>query len=69
VLTNLRRYQLGFDNLDALVMICKNWLNDAHANCPFTFTKKFMADYLYSKDALLDDHEKELKKFKCFENE
>jgi len=50
-------------------MICKNWLNDAHANCPFTFTKKIMADYLYSKYALLDDHEKELKKFKCFENE
>ncbi len=60
MLTSLRCYQLGFDNLDALVMICKNWLDDEHAYCPFTFTKKIMVDYLYSKDVLLNDHGKEL---------
>ncbi len=41
-------------------MIYKNWLDDACAGCPFTFIDKNVADYLYSEDALLDDHENEL---------
>jgi hypothetical protein len=42
VLPNLRCYRLGFDNLDALVMICKNWLNDACMGCPLTFPKVYV---------------------------
>jgi hypothetical protein len=38
-------------------------------NCPHTFIEKNVADYLYSKDALLDDHEKELQEQRYFENE
>jgi hypothetical protein len=40
VLTSLRCCQLGLDNLDALVMICKNWPHDACAGCLFTLLKK-----------------------------
>jgi hypothetical protein len=50
-------------------MICKNWPNDAREDCPLTFTEKNVADYLYLKDALLDDHEKELQEQKYFEDE
>ncbi len=69
MLTSLRCYRLGFDNLDALVMICKNWPNDACTDCPFTFIEKNVANYLYLDDALLDDHEKELQKQGYFEDE
>jgi len=41
-------------------MICKNWLDNARTGCPFTFTEKFLVDYLYLEDALLNDHENEL---------
>jgi hypothetical protein len=30
IYTNLRRNQLGMDNLHMLINICKNWLNGAH---------------------------------------
>jgi hypothetical protein len=50
-------------------MICKNWLDDACAGCPFTFIEKNVANYLYSKDALLDDHENELQEQGYCENE
>jgi len=34
VLTSLRCYRLGVDNLDKLVMIMKNWSVNARSNCP-----------------------------------
>jgi hypothetical protein len=40
-----------------------------HANCPFTLTEKSVADFVYSEDALLDDHEKELQEQGYFEDE
>jgi hypothetical protein len=36
VLISLCCCRLGFTNLDALVMICKNWLEDARVGCHFT---------------------------------
>jgi len=55
--------------LDALVVICKNLSDDAHIDFPFTFIGKNELDYLYSKVALLDDHEKKLQKQGYFEDE
>jgi hypothetical protein len=69
VLTSLRHYWLGFDNLDALVMISIKWLDDARADYPFIFNEKNVANYLYSKDALLNDQEKELQEQEHFEDE
>ncbi len=69
MLTNLRGCQLGLDNLDALVMICKNWPDDACAGCIFTFTEINVVDYFYSEDAHLDDHENELQEQGYFEDE
>ncbi len=34
MLTNLRCCRLGVDNLNKLVMVLKNWLSDAKADCP-----------------------------------
>ncbi len=34
MLTNLRCCRLGVNNLNKLVMVLKNWLGDAKANCP-----------------------------------
>jgi hypothetical protein len=50
-------------------MICKNWPNDACACFLFTFIEKNVVDYLYSEDALLDDHENELQEHGYFEDE
>ncbi len=69
MLTRLRCCRLRFDNLDALVMICKNSSDDAHIDCPLTFIEKNETNYLYSKVALLDDHKKELQKQRYFEDE
>jgi len=38
-------------------------------DCYLTFTEKNVADYLYSKDALFDDHKKELQEQGYFEND
>ncbi len=69
MLTNLRHCQLGLDNLDALVMICKNWLDDACVGCPFIFIEKNVANYLYLEDALFDDHENGLQEQGYLEDE
>ncbi len=54
MLTSLRHCRLGLDNLDALVMTCKKWPNDARVDCLLTFIEKNVVDYLYSEDALLE---------------
>ncbi len=54
----LWQYQLGLDNLDALVMIYKNWLNDAQTN--YNLTKEGVIKFFCVEDKLLDEYEKEL---------
>jgi hypothetical protein len=54
MLTSLKRCRLVLDNLDALVMVCKNWPDDAHVDCLLTFIEKNVVDYLYLEDALLE---------------
>jgi hypothetical protein len=48
---------LGLDNLDALVMIYKNWLDNVETNCKVT--EEGITKYFCAKDKPLDEHEKE----------
>jgi len=47
---------LGLDNLDALVMIYKNWFDDARIDCKLT--EKGIAKFFYAEEKLLDEHDK-----------
>jgi hypothetical protein len=67
VLCNLRRCRLGLENLDALVMIQKNWPSDARDGC--TFKCEVVEEYFADEADLLDAHEMELEDGGCFEED
>jgi hypothetical protein len=47
---------LGLDTVDALVMIYKNWINDAQINCKLI--GEGVTELFCVEDKLLDEHEK-----------
>jgi hypothetical protein len=47
---------LGLDNLDALMMIYKNWPDNAWTNCKLI--EEGITKYFCAKDKLFDEHEK-----------
>lgn len=57
ILTALRRSRLGTENLDALVMIQKNWPFDARTD---TLSQKDVAQFFNDEAELLEIHEEEL---------
>ncbi len=67
VLTNMLRYKLGFTNLDASVMIYKNWSKDAWVGCHFA--KKDVGEFFTFVTNLLKTHEEELDQFGYFEDD
>jgi len=57
-LKSLQRCCLVITNINAFVMIYKNWPSDARIGCSFlTFSLK---DFYYAKEKLLDDHEERI---------
>ncbi len=58
VLTSLCCCKFGFTNLDAFVMVYKNWPKDAQVGCHFA--KKDVREFFTSRTNLLEAHEKEL---------
>jgi hypothetical protein len=57
ILTKLRRSRLGTTNLDALVMIQKNWPSDARTNC---MSQVDVTQFFNDEAELLELHEEEL---------
>ncbi len=53
VFINLRRCQLGVDNLDKLVLICTNWANNVILD--YNIMQGFVEEFFEAKDILLDD--------------
>jgi hypothetical protein len=58
VLISLCRCRLGLTNLDALVMIYKNWPKDAQVGCHFT--KKDVGEFFTFEANLFEAHKEEL---------
>jgi ubiquitin C-terminal hydrolase len=58
ILTDPRCCKFGFTNLDAFIMICKNWPKDAQVGHPFT--KMVVGEFFTSNIDLFEAHEKEL---------
>jgi hypothetical protein len=58
ILTYLCCCKFGFINLDAFIMICKNWPKDAQVG--HHFAKKVLGEFFTSNIDLLEAHEKEL---------
>lgn len=67
ILTSLRWCRLNVQNLDKLVMILKNWPNDARTNCS-SLVVMGMVEFLKVEDKMLDDFEKELEDFGYFDS-
>ncbi len=67
ILTSLQRCQFRVQNLDNLVIILKNWPNDARIRC--ILASKGMENFFAAKDDLFDDFEDELKEGGYFEDD
>ena len=63
VLCALHRCKLGIENLDALVMIYKNWLDDPRDGC--VFPRGNVAEYFNTKTDFLEAHEEEIERLDC----
>ena len=68
LLCALRRCRLGIQNLDALVMILKNWPIDARDECN-SFAKSDLGEFFVDEAELVDAHEDELQVAGCFEED
>jgi hypothetical protein len=55
VITSLRRFQLGIENLDKLVLTMKNWPNDPRFRC-INGPKSF-EEFFNSKDDVISENE------------
>ncbi len=67
VLINLHRCRLGLTNLDALVMMYKNWPKDAQVDCHFA--KKDVEEFFTFEANLFEAHEEELDQSGSFEDD
>ena len=64
----LRRCRLGIQNLDALVMILKNWPIDARDEYN-SFAKSDLGEFFVHKAELVDVHEDGLQVASCFKED
>lgn len=55
LITSLRRCRLGTENLDNLVLILKNWPEDARTDC--YIAKSRVEEFLMSEDNIIEDNE------------
>ncbi len=67
VLINLCHYRFGLTNLDALVMIYKNWPKDERVG--YHFAKKDVREFFTFKVNLFEAHKEELDQSSCFEDD
>jgi len=67
VLNSLHHYRFGLTNLDALVMIYKNWPKDVWVGCHFAKTD--VGEFFTSEIDLPESHEEELDQFSYFEDD
>ncbi len=57
VIINLQQFHVGINNLDHLILVIKNWCNDAHFVCEGA-KKKFLDHFLTHDDTLIKEHMK-----------
>jgi hypothetical protein len=57
IITNLRWSRLGIDNFDHLVLVIKNWLNNACVGCDGGKAKN-LHDYLQVEQIMIKEHDK-----------
>ncbi len=57
VIINLQRFHVGINNLDHLILVIKNWCNDAHFVCEGV--KENSQDHFFTRDnTLIKEHMK-----------
>jgi hypothetical protein len=54
----LRQSRLGIENLDWLIMIARNWPDDACVGCEGRWKVSSLSDFIEVEDVLLEDNEK-----------
>jgi hypothetical protein len=67
VFNNLRRCQLGVDNLDKLVLTYTNWANNEILD--YNIVRGFVEESFETKDILLDDNKQLLEDVEDYEKE
>jgi hypothetical protein len=63
IITNFWRSRLGIDNFDHLVLVIKNWLNNAYVGCDGG-KAKILHDYLQAEQIMIKEHNKTIGKKK-----
>jgi hypothetical protein len=67
VISNLKWYWLGIDNLDKFILIIKNWHSDACVGCDGPLKPKAMAKCLEKDYGMIEKHNKLIKEQNFFE--
>jgi len=69
IITRLRHYYLGIENLDKLVIIMKNWPNDLRLGCVSSLGVKWLEVYLDVYNSLFEENEKLITNFGLFKKD
>lgn len=68
VITNFQCSKLGINNLDCLILVIKNWPNDAHIGCVVNKPRN-MDSFLSSEVIIIKEHKKLIKEKELFEED
>jgi hypothetical protein len=66
IITSLKHYQLGIENLDKLVLIMKNWPNNPKFGCT-NVEPKSIEEYIDIENGMVLENEEFISDFNLFE--
>jgi hypothetical protein len=66
IITSLKHYQLGIENLDKLVLMMKNWLDNPRFGCT-NVEPKSIEEYIDIENGMVLENEQFISNFNLFE--